>query len=66
MTYRKKELTFFVVLIGCLLLSLGYNWHLIQCVQRLENSIICNRWLSPLEYQKITEELKRLENTKYE
>jgi len=65
MIYRKPQLTLFVILVGCLLLSLGYNWHLTQCVQKLENSIQCNRWLTPLEYQKITEELKRLENTKY-
>jgi Tfp pilus assembly protein PilO len=66
MIHRKKESTFFVILVGLLLISLGYNWHLTQCIQRLENSIQCNRWLTPLEYQKITEELKRLENTKYE
>jgi len=66
MIHRKKELTFFVILAGCLLVSLGYNWHLSQSVQRLESSIQRNRWVTPLEYQRIVEEIKRLENTKYE
>jgi Tfp pilus assembly protein PilO len=65
MTYRKKELTFFVILAGCLLLSLGYNWHLSRVIQRLENTIQRNSWVTPLEYQKIVEEIKRLENVKY-
>jgi len=65
MIHRKQELTFFVILIGCLLLSLGYNWHLSRCIQRLENTIQRNSWVTPLEYQKIVEEIKRLENVKY-
>jgi Tfp pilus assembly protein PilO len=65
MIHRKKELTFFVILVGCLLLSLGYNWHLSWCIQRLENAIQRNSWVTPLEYQKIVEEIKRLENVKY-
>jgi Tfp pilus assembly protein PilO len=65
MIYRKKELTFFVILAGCLLLSLGYNWHLSRVIQRLENTIQRNSWVTPLEYQKIVEEIKRLENVKY-
>jgi hypothetical protein len=65
MIHRKKELTFFVILAGCLLLSLGYNWHLSRVIQRLENTIQRNSWVTPLEYQKIVEEIKRLENVKY-
>lgn len=65
MTHRKKELTFFVILAGCLLLSLGYNWHLSRVIQRLENTIQRDSWVTPLEYQKIVEEIKRLENVKY-
>jgi Tfp pilus assembly protein PilO len=65
MMHRKKELTFFVILAGCLLLSLGYNWHLSRVIQRLENTIQRDSWVTPLEYQKIVEEIKRLENVKY-
>ena len=65
MIHRKKELTFFVILAGCLLLSLGYNWHLSRVIQRLENTIQRYSWVTPLEYQKIVEEIKRLENVKY-
>jgi Tfp pilus assembly protein PilO len=65
MIHRRKELTFFVILAGCLLLSLGYNWHLSRVIQRLENTIQRDSWVTPLEYQKIVEEIKRLENVKY-
>jgi Tfp pilus assembly protein PilO len=66
MIHRKKELTFFIILAGCLLLSLGYNWHLSRAIQRLENTIQRYSWVTPLEYQKIVEEIKRLENVKYQ
>jgi Tfp pilus assembly protein PilO len=66
MIHRKKELTFFVILAGCLLLSLGYNWHLSRVIQRLENTIQRYSLVTPLEYQKIVEEIKRLENVKYQ
>jgi Tfp pilus assembly protein PilO len=66
MMHRKKELTFFVILAGCLLLSLGYNWHLSRVIQRLENTIQRYSLVTPLEYQKIVEEIKRLENVNYQ
>lgn len=59
-------LTLFVLLFGCLFLSLGYNIHLIHCIQKLENSIQCNYWLTPSEYEQIKKELDRLEKVKYE
>lgn len=66
MIFRKPlQIFLLVILIGTLILSLGYNYHLVQCLNKLENTIHCSLFMSPLEYQKITEELNRLENTKY-
>lgn len=66
MIHRKKELTVYVILVGCLLLSLGYNWHLSQRLQHLENNTQRDRWLTESEYKQIVEEINRLQNTKYE
>ena len=34
-------------------------------IQKLENSIVCNYWVSPSEYEQIKKELDRLEKVEY-
>lgn len=58
-------LTLITALVGLLCLSLGYNLHLCDCIQKLENSIVCNYWVSPSEYEQIKKELDRLEKVEY-
>lgn len=65
MIYRSNYLTLFVVMLGALLFSIGFNAHLYQKVQSLENTLQANSFVSPLEYQKIKEELLRLDNINY-
>lgn len=65
MIYRSNYLTLFVVLFGALLLSAGFNVHLYQKVQSLENNLQANSWVSPLEFEKIKQELFRLDNIDY-
>jgi hypothetical protein len=60
------KLSFFVLFFGSLLLSLGYNLHLINCVNKLENSLQNNHWITDQEYSEIKKELLRLEKVKYE
>lgn len=59
-------LTLVTILVGSLCLSLGYNIYLCDCINKLENSIVCNYWVSPSEYEQIKKELDRLEKIKYE
>ena len=60
------KLSFFVLFFGALFLSLGYNLHLINCVNKLENSLQNNHWITDQEYSEIKKELLRLEKVKYE
>lgn len=66
MINRSNNLTYFTVCIGCLLLSIGYNIYLSERIRDLENTIHCNRWVSPFDYEQIKNELLRLDKVKYE
>lgn len=59
------KLSFVVIFFGILLLSLGYNIHLTNCIRKLENSLQNNHWITDKEYEEIKKELIRLETMKY-
>ena len=66
MTNRIKNLPLFVLLIGGLIFSVSYNFYQAQQIEYLENTITCNSFLDPFDYNKIKREIMRLENVKYE
>jgi hypothetical protein len=66
MTNRIKNLPLFVFLVGGLFFSAGYNFYQAQRIKDLENTIASNGFLDPFNYEKIKEEITRLENVKYE
>lgn len=59
-------MSLFVLLVGGLLFSAGYNFYQAQRIKDLENTIVSNGFLDPFNYEKIKEEITRLENVKYE
>lgn len=66
MTNRSKNLPIYILLIGALVFSVSYNIYQAQKIETLENTITCNSFLDPFDYNKIKEEIMRLENVKYE
>jgi hypothetical protein len=66
MINRSPNLTLYVIILGFLCFSVGYNFHLTQRINQLENIIHCNALMDPFDYEKIKAEILRLENVKYE
>lgn len=66
MTNRCTNLTALVILVGCLIFSIGYNLHQAQTIERLQNTIKFHSVSDPFDYEKIKEEILRLENVKYQ
>lgn len=66
MINRSPNLTLYVIILGFLCFSIGYNFHLTQRINQLENIVHCNTFMDPFDYEKIKEEILRLENVKYE
>lgn len=66
MTNRCNNLTVLVILIGSLIFSIGYNFHQAQIIDRLQNTIKFHSVSDPFDYEKIKQEILRLENVKYE
>lgn len=66
MINRSPHLTLYVIILGFLCFSIGYNFHLTQRINQLENIVHCNTLMDPFDYEKIKEEILRLENIKYE
>lgn len=66
MTNRCNNLTTLVILIGALIFSIGYNFHQAQVINKLQNTISFHSVSDPFDYEKIKQEILRLENVKYE
>jgi len=66
MTNRIKNLPLFVLLVGSLVISAGYNLYQAQKIKDLENTIVSDDFLDPFNYETIKQEIIRLENVKYE
>lgn len=66
MTNRSPHLTLYITILGLLCFSMGYNLHLTQRINQLESIIHCNTFIDPFDYERIKQEILRLENTKYE
>lgn len=63
---RSPHLTLYVIILGLLCFSMGYSFHLTQKINQLESIIHCNTFIDPFDYERIKQEILRLENTKYE
>lgn len=66
MINRCNNLVIFVILVGGLIFSIGYNVYQAEIINDLENTISCHSIVDPFDYEKIKEEILRLENVKYQ
>lgn len=67
MTNRSKHLPFYTILIGLMLLSVGFNILFYGRILILQDFIkATNPWVSVQEFNMFKRELLRLEKTKYE
>ena len=64
MIHRSKHLSVYVVLIGTLLFSVGFNILQYQRIKSLEH-LSSNSWVTDVEYQKIKQEIERLEKNPF-
>jgi hypothetical protein len=64
MIHRSKHLSVYVILIGTLLFSLGFNIVQHKRIKSLEH-LSGNSWVTDVEYQKIKQEIERLEKNPF-
>ena len=64
MTHRSKHMPFYCILVGGLLISVGFNILQYNRIKALEAMTVQN-WLSVQEYEMIQREINRLDNVKY-
>ena len=65
MSYRSKHLPFYTMLVGALLLSVGFNFlqnNRIKYLEKHRNHV----WVTDLEYEKIKQEIERLDKNRGE
>lgn len=67
MNYRSKHLPIYTMLIGLLLVSIGFNILLYGRIIILQEFLkVSNPWVSEKEFKLFKQELFRLENIKYD